>query len=401
MLKKLNNFFILFLLFFFIIACNSNPLPIEVKTINGRTRVCSKGETNLLLATNYDGNRLLIISISGYRELFSLYTGKNPGDIAVSPQGQTILVSNEGSNSISVFRRISGEQFDELGVVKVGVRPDGIIFNRTGNEAYVSVQEEGIIVVLDNSNVNVKPSIKGALRIPGPDPKPGKLVISSDDKQLFVTDINNKRIIEFKRNNITEVFTYNKTWKPTDTMKENLKLQGITIDKNNRLYVANSIDDSIISFDTSNIENIISIIKLNTKENEVVSPYKMVFNEKHDKLYITNKYNSTVSVIKNPSSILGTKNINEVGYIISLSESIDNNKNFLSSKTPEGIVLDSNQDILYVANGYGASLSVIDCNNDKLINNWGVNSSSLGAQIPLGDLKMLAGITNSNCTEKK
>lgn len=78
----------------------------------------------------------------------SLNTGDNPQELALSPDGRTLVSTNAGTNSVSIIDPVS---FFETGRVNVGDGPSSILIDPTGKRAYVFNTLANTISVIDLS----------------------------------------------------------------------------------------------------------------------------------------------------------------------------------------------------------------------------------------------------------
>lgn len=115
--------------------------------------------------------------------------------VALPVQADTIYVSNEKSNSVSV---VDGAKLQVVATIKVGRRPRGITFNQDMTRIYVCLGDDNRIDVIDvatNKVVGRLPS--------GPDPElfvlepKGRLlyVANEDDNMVSVVDTEAKKIV--------------------------------------------------------------------------------------------------------------------------------------------------------------------------------------------------------------
>ena len=66
--------------------------------------------------------------------------------IAPSAQADTIFVSNEKSNTVSV---VDGDKLEVVATIKVGRRPRGITFNEDMTQIFVCVGDDNRLAVID------------------------------------------------------------------------------------------------------------------------------------------------------------------------------------------------------------------------------------------------------------
>ncbi|MDY6999530.1 MAG: Ig-like domain-containing protein, partial [Actinomycetota bacterium] len=89
----------------------------------------------------------------------SVDVGAFPANVAVSPDGSVVYVSNGGvtiGDSVTVVDPATNTVVD---VITVGENPDGIVFDADGSTAYVVSADDGALVVIDPATGNIVDSI--------------------------------------------------------------------------------------------------------------------------------------------------------------------------------------------------------------------------------------------------
>ena len=115
--------------------------------------------------------------------------------VASSAQADTIFVSNEKSNTVSV---VDGGKLEVVATIKVGRRPRGITFNEDMTQIFVCVGDDNRIDVIDVASQKVVDRLPS-----GPDPELFVLdpqghrlyVANEDDNMVSVVDIPTKKIV--------------------------------------------------------------------------------------------------------------------------------------------------------------------------------------------------------------
>lgn len=153
-------------------AYSNSIAAIDLKS--GATAVINTGQNpqggvldstgDRLYITNSDSGELAIIDTKASKEIGRIQTGKNPGRIALTPDGKTL-----------VYNLINGVGFADVGTRKqtatldLGGRPLSLNMTRDGRRAFAGVQDQDKVFVIDVSGRKVLRSIdlpKGS----GPDP---------------------------------------------------------------------------------------------------------------------------------------------------------------------------------------------------------------------------------------
>ncbi|MFN8576168.1 MAG: YncE family protein [Candidatus Sericytochromatia bacterium] len=344
----------------------------------GRTDIRSIANLNLTnlyaLLLSPTNNQLSLLDLADNRVKLSVNTGRNPQVLAVSPNKSHILVGNQLDGTISSFFREDNFVIRDLGVIGSGGLASDIIFNSNGTEAYAANQNLGRLSVLSILNRD-RPKVKKVLSIKvddvsSPLASPSKLALSSDNNTIYALDKNNGRLFIFtkKDNSFVQDITVNLNTQvrvvPEDIMFSN-----------DKLYITDSNNSSIIVFDTieKKVSNTISISD-NTYKDSLI-PTKMAFNSKEGKIYVINQGISTVAVIDS--------NKNSLVKHISLS-----NNSVNDAGEPSDISISDNGAFLYVTNNVGRNLSIISGKEDKLLRNIGTTMSA-GALLPLSAINII------------
>lgn len=354
----------------------------------------------LMVVPNKD--RIDVLDMQTNRVTQSLTTDQRPNSIAASPDGRLILVSNVNSGTVSVFLRRDNDTFQELNSIGNGTRPSGIAFNPaapTINEAYVAYEGDGKILVLDTSSKTAAPRISRVLNLQGAAPR--KIAVSNDGNRIYVTDNAAARLIiltrtgsSFTRNEVTLVQGVANV--PGSTTNSNVNLDGILIDQpelnpnipqggatsqgTGRVFISNNTQDEIIVVRGNAVET-----KIGLKDNQItgsnqVGPRNMAIYRNPqtgaEKLYVAG-YNASVI------SVIDVKTLRLIRNI-----PLTQNSQGRDSYNPVGVgvgTLASKEDVIYVTNASGMTISLLDPANDSLKRNISTTISA-ASQDPLGEV---------------
>lgn len=326
----------------------------------------------LLLSPTND--QLSLLDLADNRVKLSVDTGRNPQILGVSPNKSHILVGNQLDGTISSYFREDNYKIKELGTIGAGGLATDIVFNSTGTEAYVANQNLGRITVLEILNRD-RPKIKKILSIKTDDnstalASPFKLAVSSDNNTIYSIDKTNGRLYSFKRENneFTQSTTFNLN-NQTRTVPEDI------IFDNDKLYITDSNNSSLITVDTKSNNTITTLPLTNTEFRDSLIPTRIAFNSKAGKMYIINQGVSTVAVINT--------NQNTLVKHISLA-----NNTTSDAGEPSDISISENGTSIYVTNNVGRNLSIISGTEDRLLRNIGT-SISAGSLVPLSAIKII------------
>lgn len=332
-------------------------------------------------------NRVDVLDMQTNRVTQSLQTDQNPSSIAASPDGRMILVTNTTSGTVSVFLRRDNETFQQLNSIGNGKNPVGVAFNPNTQypEAYVAYEGDSKLLVLDTSNQNAAPRVTRVLNLTGSNPK--RIVVSKDGNRIFVTDSTNAKLIiltktgsNFSRNEI------NLNTNGTTTTPNSINLEGMVItDDDSKVFIANNSTDSVLAINVAQGATAPATISL--KDNQIVNqnpvgPRNMTIYKNPqtgtETLYVAGYNASVVSVIDVKNQTL-TKNILLGGTTGSTER---------GSYNPVGVAvgtLASKEDVIYVTNTSGLTVSLIDPVTNTLKRNFSTTTSAAN-QDPLGDI---------------
>lgn len=346
--------------------------------------------TPYVLIVSSTKNELNILDMATGRIISSLKTGLTPFSLA--SDNNLVLVSNNSGN-ISVFKRDYNKILESIGSIGSGSKPFGIAFNLNPeiNEAYIAYQGNSQILILDTTEKNALPKIKGTFNLQGYSPR--KIAVSSDGMKIYVTDNLSGKLIILTRNgdtfNKNEISLVSDSTKLLDISKNEINLDGIYIDKpvtlNNsenkqfqydtgRIFIANYAEDCIVVIKDDKVE---TTIPLRENTDNKIGPRNMLIyrdpKTEVEKLYVTGSTSSVISVIDLKTLKL-IKKINLTG-----------NLNNYHANNPIGItngVLASGKDVIYVTSVSGSTITYISPLDDSIIR----YSSNSNLSDPLGEM---------------
>lgn len=152
-------------------------------------RKLSVGSDPEEFAVSADGKRLFVANEdAGEASAWEIETGINlwtsrvsdePEGVAVNPNGAEVIVGCEEASDIYILDTLRGKQ---LARIPVGKRPRTIVFSKDARHAYVALEGEAAVAVIDVAGRCVEAKWKLE-----PGMLPMGIVASADGKQLFVT----------------------------------------------------------------------------------------------------------------------------------------------------------------------------------------------------------------------
>lgn len=142
-----------------------------------------RGTGHLAVTTELPDQLLLVDPVQ--RRVIRTYDtkGKSSHMVSFGPAGKWVYVSNSGSANVTAIELATGR----TKLIATGVRPEGSVLARNGNELYVTNREAATISVIDTAKNEVAGRIetsKGPVRI----------AITPDGKTLVYAAMHDKRI---------------------------------------------------------------------------------------------------------------------------------------------------------------------------------------------------------------
>lgn len=374
-------------------------------------------------------NRVDVLDMQTNRVTRSLDTDSNPTSIAVSPNGRMILVTNKNSNSVSVFVRRGNDTIESLGSIGTGVNPSSVAFDPSqfldqstkqlfyGNIAFVTC-EDGTVLILDtsiNSQRLELPKIIQTISLPSTfrNAVPKKIVVSYNygvTGLAYILDSFNGNIIVL-RNSVGspggqyQVSSLNlNLGKGLEdaVLDDKVNITSQKMSAYNTLFVANSIRNEIYILDTNIQSPQPKTIPLNPSNSSSSIPSAIGQQASPKKLAVVRQNLQDQNGNKYPiNKLFVTGNGNSTVYSINLTNnysqktiSLVTRNNSGDSYGPVGIglgKLSSGQDVMYVTNTSGRTISLIDPINDSPIRNISTTASA-GAQDPLGEVATIGAM---------
>ena len=136
-------------------------------------------------------NNVVVIDTEG-NIVKRIKTGKNPHDIAVSPDNRYVATANFASNSVSIIDTV---KLENIADVYTGRGAHGVVFDRSGRYIYVvnSLENTMSIVNIENlSDINTRKIYVNKY--------PEYVGVTYDNKYIFVVNLSEKGLITVLRN---------------------------------------------------------------------------------------------------------------------------------------------------------------------------------------------------------
>jgi len=117
-----------------------------------------------------------VVDLAERRLVHTFQSGQDPESFDVSPDGQTLFVSNEDSGELTVLDTSNGAF---RGRVQVGGEPEGVTVRPDGKVVFVTSEEEAKVAAVDTKTLQV------VAKVPtGPRPRS---IVTADGLTAFVT----------------------------------------------------------------------------------------------------------------------------------------------------------------------------------------------------------------------
>lgn len=101
-----------------------------------------------LVTANQTSHTVSLVRISDGKVLHEADAGQHPIAIAISPDGQSVLVTSRDSGELRQFR-IDGDELVPLATIHVGYHPHGVAIAPDGKTAYVALAAAAQVGVID------------------------------------------------------------------------------------------------------------------------------------------------------------------------------------------------------------------------------------------------------------
>jgi YVTN family beta-propeller protein len=263
--------------------------------------------------------------------------GDRPMGIALSPDGNTILVSNDGSSAIEslmVIDRASGDVVQTIDYPAPEALWIGVAFSPDGTHAYASAGGDNKIRVYDVSGQQLTETTPIVLPVPtGGNPYPAGLSVSPDGTKLYVADNlgDSMSVIDLTTGTVTATIPVGHNPYTTLVSKD-----GKTV------YVSNWGATTISVVDVSGATPIVTqTIQVGTH------PTALLLNPVKNELYVANADSDTISVLDTTT--------NQVVRTIDLTPLPGSP----FGAGPSALAISSDGRTLYVANDFDNDIAVV------------------------------------------
>ena len=351
-MSKRRRCFLLFFVFFF----GSNSLL--SKENNRSTSIALIENDSHLVVTNQESNSISIINVQqDYEKIGEIPVGSRPQTVAFDALHKNIFVSNQNEGTLSI---INFDSLSNAGCLETNLAPFGVVVGE--HLIFVSNQESHNVTVYDKSNFV-------RLKTINTEKFPRGLNLYEEKNRLYVTHFKDGKLTVINTNtleidnviNMGSNASLSQSVIITDDGKYGYLPQTFSNTINTSLQFDSTVFPSVSVVDLENGANLRKKrIGLDIVDRPVGIPLESALNSLGD-LYIVNSASDDISVV-NVSNTDGVAHI-EVG------------------RNPKGIALSHSQQRAYIDNALDGTVSTIDIETNLEIENFEVTRLEENARL--------------------
>ena len=172
---------------------NSDGITVDPVTVASYRLHGSAGNSVRAVATprvyftNGPQNQVMVFDTASKSFVASTQVGSSPRGIAITPDGKSLYVANQGSSSVSIIQVESLQVIDTIGIPGGGV-PFGVAVTPDGASVYVtSAEDSGRIFVIDTETRTVVETIRAGRQL-------RNVAVSPDGTLAYVTSNGDGRV---------------------------------------------------------------------------------------------------------------------------------------------------------------------------------------------------------------
>ena len=303
------------------------------------------GNLEGLNLNNSNDHSVMQFSVQPNGPIGNFSDGNNSFAGVYDPFNQEVYITNTFSNNVTVFNAFTGHS---VANISVGSQPEGITYVPYNHDIYVNNYKSSNISVISSLTNKVVSIINVSVgtQFSAYDPITQTLFVSG-----FNFGVGFLSFVNVTNNNVT--------------MFQGLPLSsvpyGIAFDPyTGNMYVADYNNNQVLVF--SSTKQIIAYISVGQ------NPYDLAFDNSNKMLYVTD-YDSNGPIIGNPQQ-----------YNVSVINTINNTlvKNIPMQKSPEGILYDPMNGLIYVSDYRSGNLSIINPVNNTVTD---IINAKVGTQL--------------------
>lgn len=149
--------------------------PAVVAGALGLLSVCAAAEPWIYVANN-QSNTVSIISTESDEVIFTVRVGREPHEVAVTPDGKTVFVTNAMDDTVAVI-----EASVVIAKIPTGRFPHGVAVTPDGSRAYVTNFLADSVTVIDTRRLSVVETLSGIRS------NPRNICIAPDGRRAYIT----------------------------------------------------------------------------------------------------------------------------------------------------------------------------------------------------------------------
>ncbi len=339
---------------------------IGINVGEGPSGIVYNPNTNMIYISNEKTDSVSVFDGSNFKKIKTIKVGKNPDDLAVDSSINIIYVANLNSDSISI---IDGSQNKELRSIKVGPYPIEVAVNTITHKVYVVDEDSTKLYVIDGPN-DFQPDI---IPTGGNDLDSGMgVAVNEITNQIYVANPYTQyvTIIDGKTNNILKNF-------PMTFSSLDLRPFAITVNPfiNYAYILSYEPYQSGIYLSGLNLNDYkISINKYLGKDYDLF-PTSVFLNKLTNMIYVPMFLNDTLAIIDVTNITLPVKSIH-------------------TDSSPYDVAINEKQDIIYSTNNDANTMSIVNAASQHnlfgilyTIKTGIINQDIFGINIPLNSTK--------------
>jgi len=184
-----------------IVAILSLLLAAPANAGNSQIAVSPNGKT--VLTANRDNGTVSVVDVANRKVLREIPVGRQPESVAWIGSGPNAIATTYLENAVVVFNAETGKTIKKI---ETAAEPYGVVVDKTGKRAFVTNEYPGVVTVIDLEKSTIEKTIDVGPFVRG-------LALAMDEKTLYVTHYYSGAVsgVEVSSGKIVDV------WKPQST----------------------------------------------------------------------------------------------------------------------------------------------------------------------------------------
>ncbi|MFC3882176.1 beta-propeller fold lactonase family protein [Bacillus songklensis] len=324
-----------------------------------------KGDT--LYVANMDINTVSILDAKTKKVQAEVSVGKEPRQLALSPDDQYVYVSCLYDNQVDV---ISTKEKKVVDSIEVGIQPYGLVTSQNGDTLYVANYQSGTLSIIDTDERKEKKELKIGDR-------PRTVTITKDGKKLYVPhyldgDIS---VIDTEKEKVTKTIKLAASPDQPDRKKSqgvpNTVEQFVISPDGKKAFVPHLLTniDTPINFEET-IFPAVSVIDLE-KDEEIIDERKELFDEinirdvKNENMIVSNPYDVAFQPDGSKAYVVMSGSEDLVVFDLTRGGNATQILRRIKGDNPRGIAISKDGQTLFVHNAMSHDLATIQTGGDS------------------------------------